>query len=566
MSLLHSIDPGSFMTALGWTLTHFIWQAALIGAVLAVALRALRAGTPDARYGACCVGLVAMMLAPPVTMVIVLVSRTAPGAVSAGVLPTVTDTWVLGARLAAMQPQLVQVWIIGVLLLQARLLFRWSSAQRLRRRGVLPAPASWQQMVARLGEQMAIRRPVAIFESTVARVPMVIGWLRPVILVPAGLMTGLTPQQLRAVIAHELAHVRRHDYPVNLVQAVLETLLFYHPAVWWLSNRLRVEREYCCDDMAVTLGGDAMLYARTLTLLDSLRGDDPQPALASTGGSLMTRIQRLLGVQTTQARRWSAWTAPIAITFAVVTACSALALARPAQTTVHPAHEGHDVALFGPLEDVDLVVLLRKIDAEEAEFFAVLRDAGLDNTTMMMILERLGPDDRVRRALSAEASRQRHAEMYLHTLHEHLEQKVIAGHLSKQDAARRFNESLHEVHGQLRPALVDRARRHIAEIKQKLHEQVEAGLITEAEAKQKLDRAHERLKNRLFRRFGGEPQEVSEIERKLRAVGKQIKADVAAGLITEAEAHDRMRAMRIELHEQLRAEMKQRRTRRSKKQ
>lgn len=619
MTLLESIDPGSLMRALGWTLTHFIWQAALIAAVLAVALRMLRESTPDARYGACCIGLAVMAMAPLVTMITVLVLRAAPGTVSAGVLPGASATSSAGAWLAALQPQFVRIWIVGVLLLQARLLLRWSSAQRLRRRGVLPAPASCQQMVARLAEQLAIRRPVAIFESTVARVPMVIGWLRPVILVPAGLMTGLTPQQLRAVIAHELAHVRRHDYPVNLIQAVLETLLFYHPAVWWLSNRLRVEREYCCDDMAVTLGGDAMRYARTLTLLDSLRGDDPQPAMASTGGTLMTRIQRLLGVQTAPAPRWSGWTAPIAMTFAVVTACSALALARPAETTVHPAHEGHDVAIFGPADEVDIVALLRELGSEEAEFFAVLRDAGVNNKTMMMILERLGPDERVRRALSGEGHRQRRTEMHLRRLHEHLEQEVIAGRLSRHDATEHFNHMVHKVQGRLRPALVERARRHMAEIKQKLREQVEAGLMTEDEAKQKLDQAHERLKSRMLRRSGGELHEVgevNEIKRKLHAIGTQIKADLAAGLITEeqakrrfkaarqelhgkqrgdpaffpgaaerlhklhdevradldagliteAEAVDRMRAARIELRERFQADMKQHRARRSKKQ
>ena len=548
MSLLQSIDPGSLMTALGWTLTHFIWQAALIAAVLAVALRALRDGTPDARYGACCIGLIIMMLAPLVTMITVLVLRTAPVVVSASALRPVADTSSMEAWLTALQPQFVRIWIIGVLLLQTRLLLRWFSAQRLRRRGITPGPASWQQMVDRLAEQLAIRRPVAIFESTMARVPMVIGWLRPVILVPAGLMTGLTPQQLRAVIAHELAHVRRHDYPVNLIQAVLETLLFYHPAVWWLSNRLRVEREYCCDDMAVTLGGDAIRYARTLTLLDALRGDDPQPALASTGGSLMTRIQRLLGVQKAPASRWNDWTAPIAMTFAVVTACSALALARPAETTVHPAHhDGHDMAFFGPQDEVDLVAVLREIDAQEAEFFAVLRDAGVDHKTMMMILERLGPDERVRRALSGEDRRHVRTEVRLRRLHEHLEQEVISGHMSKQEATERFNHTLHRMQGQLRPGLVDKARRHMERITQKLHEQVEAGLMTEAQAKRQLDQAHEKLKSRMLRRYGGELHDANEIEQKLHAIGTRLKADLAAGLITEEQAKRRFDAARKEI-------------------
>lgn len=262
----------------------------------------------------------------------------------------------------------------------------------------------------------------------------------------------------------------------------------------------------------------------------------------------MTRIQRLLGVQSSPAPRWSGWTAPIAMTFAVVTACSALVLARPAEPVVHPAHEGHDVAFFGPADEVDLVAVLREIDAEEAEFFAVLRDAGVDNKTMMMILEKLGPDERVRHALSGEGSRQRRTEMHLRRLHQHLEQEVIAGRMSKLDATERFNHTLHEVQGQLRPALLDMAHRHMAEIKQKLDEQVEAGLMTEAEARQKLDLSHEKLKNKMLREFSGELREVKEIEQKLHAIGKQIKSDVAAGLITEDEAKLRYQDARKKFH------------------
>ena len=92
-------------------------------------------------------------------------------------------------------------------------------------------------------------------------VPTVIGWLRPVVLMPASALSGMGPQQLEAILAHELAHIRRHDYLVNLLQTVVETLLFYHPAVWWLSGRIRVERENCCDDLAVSLCGDPYAYA-----------------------------------------------------------------------------------------------------------------------------------------------------------------------------------------------------------------------------------------------------------------------------------------------------------------
>jgi hypothetical protein len=128
-----------------------------------------------------------------------------------------------------------------------------------------------------------------------AQVPTVIGWLRPVVLLPGSALTGLTPPQLEAILAHELAHIQRHDYLVNLLQGVVEVLLFYHPGVWWVSQRIRVEREQCCDDVAVGLCGDAVVYARALTELEQGRGDPPQLALAATDGRLLTRIRRLVG-------------------------------------------------------------------------------------------------------------------------------------------------------------------------------------------------------------------------------------------------------------------------------
>src|SRR6185369_12620027 len=121
------------------------------------------------------------------------------------------------------------------------------------------------------------------------------GWMRPAILLPASTLSGLSVAQIEAILAHELAHIRRHDYIVNLLQCVIETLLFYHPAVWWVSRRVRDERELCCDDMAVQAVGDRVGYARALCELERLRAATPQLAMAANGGSLLTRIARLLG-------------------------------------------------------------------------------------------------------------------------------------------------------------------------------------------------------------------------------------------------------------------------------
>ena len=141
---------------------------------------------------------------------------------------------------------------------------------------------------------------VEILESAAVAVPTLVGWVKPVVLLPAAALAGLTAVQLEAILAHELAHVRRHDYLVNLLQSIVETLLFYHPAVWWVSAEVRAEREHCCDDLAIAVCGDRLVYVSALAELTSI--ERQVFALAATDGSLLTRVRRILG-QPAPARR-----------------------------------------------------------------------------------------------------------------------------------------------------------------------------------------------------------------------------------------------------------------------
>ena len=178
--------------------------------------------------------------------------------------------------------------------------------RRLPRQG-RPAGQELQALARDLGGRLGIGRAVALLESTAVSVPMVVGWLQPVVLVPASVLTGLPPSQLAAVLAHELAHVRRHDYLVNLLQTAVETLLFYHPAVWWVSAQVRRERENCCDDLAVAVCGDRLGYARALANLEGLRAPASPLVLAASGGSLVERIRRLVGAPVHRPRQsWMA--------------------------------------------------------------------------------------------------------------------------------------------------------------------------------------------------------------------------------------------------------------------
>ena len=216
---------------------------------------------------------------------------------SATAVESFSPSWLqsIDAGVSPWLPWLTVAWLFGVFFLSLRLAGGLFYTQRLRRNRTFPIGAEWQQKLQRLCQQLQIRQTVVLLESARIQVPTVIGWLRPVILLPASTLTGLTAQQLEAVLAHELAHIRRYDYLVNLLQTAVETLLFYHPAVWWVSKQARLEREHCCDDLAVAVQGNTLAYARALAELETLRGGGPRFALAANGGSLLARIERLLG-------------------------------------------------------------------------------------------------------------------------------------------------------------------------------------------------------------------------------------------------------------------------------
>ena len=190
-------------------------------------------------------------------------------------------------------PILTALWFIGVLGLSVRMLGGWVMTRLLARRAVARVSPVIEAAAREIATRLDLQRAVAILESAAVTVPTLIGWVRPVVLLPAAALSGLSPLQLQAILAHELAHVRRHDYLVNLLQSAVEILLFYHPAVWWISAEIRAERENCCDDLAVAVCGDRLVYVSALAELTSI--ERRAFALAATDGSLVTRVRRILG-------------------------------------------------------------------------------------------------------------------------------------------------------------------------------------------------------------------------------------------------------------------------------
>ena len=310
MTAIKQLSALPLMHALGWTLLHFCWQGAIVAILLACALCLLPLRASRLRYCVACAAMALMVVLPVVTFAILAGTQPSPQHFTVTVSPESFDHAVSNGSEKAAEPWTVQCkrvlnrslpevigfWFAGVLVLLCRLNLGLLAARRLKSLAVEPSSAELQAILRALRIRLGVQRVVKLLDSARLEAPIVFGWLRPAVLLPVGCMTGLSTLQIEAILAHELAHIRRHDYLVNLFQSVMETMLFYHPAVWWLSNRIRREREHCCDDLAVTVCGDRLAYAKALSFLEERRSPLPAGAFGATGGVLKMRIARLLGL------------------------------------------------------------------------------------------------------------------------------------------------------------------------------------------------------------------------------------------------------------------------------
>ena len=308
MSAAYWMSGQLWVERLGWTLLHFLWQGVLILGAYTTARRSLGlTATPNARYLLACAALAVMMAAPLVTFGLMgstklvpsgtrlaHVSRASPSSGADAGLPASVLWSATGLARDSVLTWVVRLWLAGAIAFWLRLICGWVAAARMRSTMVRPAPPEWQRILGKLGARIGLSRHVGLLVAARVQVPTAIGWLRPVVLLPIGALTGLPPEQMEAVLVHELAHIRRHDYLVNILQSVSEALLFYHPAVWWVSGHIRTERELCCDDVAVSVSGDALAYACALAELESSRPAHFNVAVAANGSSLEARIGRLL--------------------------------------------------------------------------------------------------------------------------------------------------------------------------------------------------------------------------------------------------------------------------------
>lgn len=320
-ALLHAWSVSPLVHRICWALIHSLWEGIAV-ALLLVAVRALMRGcSASARHGAACVALLVFAACPVVTFA--WMDRAQPSIVTSSArvevsaeraTPVVSEPSIMDAgsirpaepiqrskpikapRRLRWEFWVVVAWMGGLGLLAMRHVVGWAFLQRLRRVGVSPLQPAMAGMVARLRRMLGLRRPVVVQWSDRVQSPSAFGWWRPIILLPLSLASGLSAQQWELILLHEMAHLRRHDYLINLMQTGIETLLFYHPVTWWISRQIRIEREHACDDAAARLSDDRLGYAGALTKLAELELSLPSLALGAGASrhELYARIARLL--------------------------------------------------------------------------------------------------------------------------------------------------------------------------------------------------------------------------------------------------------------------------------
>jgi beta-lactamase regulating signal transducer with metallopeptidase domain len=386
-----------WVTALSLTFMHFLWQGVLIGALAWMALRIFRNAHAQLRYAIANMALLACVLVVLITLTTRLNQSMPPSFMQLEYVPRIGSAPLaagIGAASSLAQltfaPSLVAFWAVGSGLMYLRLLFGLASIKRLRR---LPAaPHAWQLRMDQLAEKMGLRQ-VKLLLANGCGSPVSAGYWRPIVLLPAALLTRMPAQHIEALLAHELAHIRRHDYLFNLIQVGIESLLFFHPVVWWLSQQIRQEREYIADALAINAVAEPRTLALALARLADLSAEfdtatGGQLVQAGNGGALQSRIKRLFAARPQPPRLLQVLFVAFGLILSslVIVACAHLAkdYAKPKahSTAKHDRlsyalvrHDVERILAFGPDDDIDQVA---RSMAPRASDYVLIRRNGRD--------------------------------------------------------------------------------------------------------------------------------------------------------------------------------------------
>jgi bla regulator protein blaR1 len=311
-----------FLYSLAITLVHFIWQGSLVALLLKLALTFTPARNPQLRYAFSGIAMLANLLLPLTTFFVVYHADLERITNNSEMITTLiknistTDESDLLANLVEYLPFLALFWLVSISYLSIKLLFDIHYVRQLTKVDIIATEKPLAQRFIQLADEMHLTRMPQLLISLKAEIPMAVGWLKPMVILPVAMLAGLSSAQLEMLLLHELAHIKRHDYLVNFIQTLVEILLFFHPAVRWVSTQMRNEREFCSDDIAVHHCCKPIAYARTLTETAALcqkhtTHSIPQMALAASGGDLKQRVIRLIDAQCTSSNDLGKWFAGI---------------------------------------------------------------------------------------------------------------------------------------------------------------------------------------------------------------------------------------------------------------
>ena len=301
--------------AFGWTLLHSFWQAFFVFACLRIVLRLWPQASAATKYHLSFLSLagisgwfIATLFAQLSALREAQVQQTIalqldPAVITHAMQQAPVKNNGLQMMMPGMEsyfPILVAIYIIGVTVMTIKLCLDLSQLSHMRRQGVTPIGQAWEHHLKELGKRMGITKKVQLFISETLQVPVMIGFLKPVILLPAAMVNNLSPEQLEAILLHELAHIRRNDYLLNIFQSIVETILFFNPFVWWISRNIRLEREHCCDDLVIAGTVQPMHYAKALVALEEYRITANPMAMAAAHDKhlLLHRIKRIMEMKT----------------------------------------------------------------------------------------------------------------------------------------------------------------------------------------------------------------------------------------------------------------------------
>jgi len=296
--------------ALGWTLLHSLWQGLIIAALLAVAIRLTKNKSPKLSYQLCCLSLLSLVVWMTSTFIAHFHWPVEGSSLVVNINPAALGddfafftnhlSWqqnidvFFQSFIQSYADELVMLWLLGVGVFGLKWVGTLYFTYALKRQNISSAPAEWQNMVHQFSRKLGINKTIKIVESTKVDVPMVIGYLKPVILMPASIATGFTSEQIESIIVHELAHIKSNDFLIGLILSAMEVILFYHPMYWWVSGIINEEREKHCDDIAVAQCGNPVLYARTLfSIAEQKQQRSLALSLQGKKNQLFDRIKRV---------------------------------------------------------------------------------------------------------------------------------------------------------------------------------------------------------------------------------------------------------------------------------